>query len=331
MKKYIGKGRENCLNILTAYDEEGKDNRPETIKILIATWLGIFLFALVVSIFSVYVGFHLPQEKIMYAVKFFIFMQAASFLILSLNIKDSYSVFIWMQYLSLFIFGTAFCALAFYSTATLNLPFIDDNLIQFDHFIGFDWKKYIDFVSHYKKLQSVFNIAYNSMIISIVIIIFALVISKNSIHLQRFCIAYFLTLFATVILACSFPAMAGYVHYDVEPALLDIYPAAPRIHEEHMLDLRSGILRSVPEKVIGIVTFPSFHAAAGLLLVWGFYPVIWLRMFMFVLNTTLIIATPFSGGHYLIDIIGGLFIALLAIFFSYYILPEKNNIKNKIG
>jgi membrane-associated phospholipid phosphatase len=323
MKKLIRGARENCKSQLSEYDSECKNCTPETLKTLITTWKAIIIFIVGSVVFAHIANFGLPTGRILFAVKFLVGMQAASFLVLSLRIKDSYSVFMIMQYLSLFVLGSAFFALSFYSTATLNFPLIDDQLIAFDKLMFFDWRDYMAFVSQYPKLQDILNTGYNSMIVSIMVIIFALVVSKNSVHLQRFTIAYFMTLFATLVLACIFPALAGYIHYDIDPTVWNINPSAARIHEADMLNLRAGELQDAPINIKGLVTFPSFHTSTGLLLIWGFYPILYLRYILTALYITLIVSTPFSGGHYLADVVGGLVIAMFAIALTTYLIPMK--------
>ncbi len=320
MKRLIKKAKENCKAEISFYDDKG-NNTPDTLRILIITWQFIILFMVGSVAFAYFVNFGLPKDRILFAVEFLVGMQAASFLVLSLRIKDAYSVFMVMQYLSLFVLGSAFFALSFYSTATLKFPLIDDTLIEFDKWLLFDWREYIAFVSQHTWLQTMLNIGYNSMVISILIVIFALVMSKNVPHLQRFTIAYFLTIFATLVLACIFPALAGYIHYNIDPTVWNINPSAARIHEADMLNLRAGELNNAPTKIIGLVTFPSFHTSTGLLLIWGFYPIMWLRHLLTVLYVILIVSTPFSGGHYLADVVGGLVLTMLAILFVEHLMP----------
>ena len=63
----------------------------------------------------------------------------------------------------------------------------------------------------------------------------------------------------------------------------------------------------------GIVTFPSFHAASAVLYAWALWPVRWMRPIVVLAFGAMLAATPINGGHYLIDIIAGTAIAVLAI------------------
>ena len=61
------------------------------------------------------------------------------------------------------------------------------------------------------------------------------------------------------------------------------------------------------------MTFPSFHAASAVLYAWALWPVRWMRPIVVLAFGAMLAATPINGGHYLIDIIAGTAIAVLAI------------------
>ncbi len=129
-----------------------------------------------------------------------------------------------------------------------------------------------------------------------------------------------------MIFACIFPPLAGYIHYNIDPASWNINPGAAKVREADIVNLRSGVLHNTPYEIRGLATFPSFHASTGLLLIWGFYPILSVRYILTLFYIILIVSTPFSGGHYLADIVGGLVMAILAIMFSTYILPHDKKI-----
>ena len=63
----------------------------------------------------------------------------------------------------------------------------------------------------------------------------------------------------------------------------------------------------------GIVTFPSFHAASAVLYTWALWPLRWSRPLVVLVNGVMLAATPLNGGHYFIDVIAGVAIAVSAI------------------
>ena len=66
-------------------------------------------------------------------------------------------------------------------------------------------------------------------------------------------------------------------------------------------------------ELAGIVTFPSFHAAAAVLYLWAFWPVRWFGPIAIVANCAMLLATPIGGGHYFVDVFAGIAIAASSI------------------
>jgi hypothetical protein len=64
----------------------------------------------------------------------------------------------------------------------------------------------------------------------------------------------------------------------------------------------------------GIITFPSFHTAVAVLLIYGVRRYYWALAVFIPLDALLIVATPTVGGHYLVDLPAGAIVAILAIF-----------------
>jgi membrane-associated phospholipid phosphatase len=77
---------------------------------------------------------------------------------------------------------------------------------------------------------------------------------------------------------------------------------------------RDGSLRTLTGMTSeGIITFPSFHAALGVIFMVGLWPVPVLRWIGAVVNGLMILATPIDGGHYFIDVFAGIVIAVLCL------------------
>jgi hypothetical protein len=77
---------------------------------------------------------------------------------------------------------------------------------------------------------------------------------------------------------------------------------------------RDGSLRTLDSRSLtGIITFPSFHAAAAVLLGWGFYHVPVARFVFVPLNIAMFASALLAGGHYLIDLPAGAAVAVVTI------------------
>ena len=74
------------------------------------------------------------------------------------------------------------------------------------------------------------------------------------------------------------------------------------------------------DALTGLVTFPSFHACAALLFTWAVAPIRGARAVTVTLNAAMLVATPFCGAHYLVDVIAGLALGAGALAVSRAIL-----------
>lgn len=68
----------------------------------------------------------------------------------------------------------------------------------------------------------------------------------------------------------------------------------------------------VAEGAEGIISFPSLHAALGLLFLLALWPVKYVGWIATLLNLAMIAATPVDGSHYFSDVAAGLAIALVS-------------------
>jgi membrane-associated phospholipid phosphatase len=85
-------------------------------------------------------------------------------------------------------------------------------------------------------------------------------------------------------------------------------------HYSELMTLRSGEpFQFLVTKSEGLVTFPSFHTALGLIIVYALRGMIWLAIPVAVVNALMTVGTLPEGGHHLSDVIGGAAIGLISI------------------
>ncbi|EKU76475.1 PAP2 superfamily protein [Sphingobium sp. YR657] len=131
----------------------------------------------------------------------------------------------------------------------------------------------------------------------------------------RFMTAWGMCLLLTIVMFPFFPAVAAFHHYNVDPAQMPGATAWASWHLEALMEeLRSGAKATLDSDALtGIITMPSFHAASAILLIFAFWPFPWLRWPFLLLNMVMFASAVPVGGHYLVDTLGGLMLALIAI------------------
>jgi hypothetical protein len=132
-------------------------------------------------------------------------------------------------------------------------------------------------------------------------------------RLERFLLAFGLAAACTISISAFVPALSPLVFYGIIPAdYPNITLAVALEFVSQTAALREGSLRLVDlGGAQGLVTFPSFHTACGVLLLrfWGVPYVPWAGLLM---NALLIVAVPIEGSHYLVDVPAGAVAAVAA-------------------
>ena len=118
--------------------------------------------------------------------------------------------------------------------------------------------------------------------------------------------AWLCALLITLALFPFFPAVAAHTVYNVGPKIIPFVEA--------INGLRDGSIRVLDGRsIVGMITFPSFHATAAVLIAWGFSGIRVLKWPAILLNVLMTFTAIYVGGHYLIDILAGLVIAVVAL------------------
>jgi membrane-associated phospholipid phosphatase len=77
----------------------------------------------------------------------------------------------------------------------------------------------------------------------------------------------------------------------------------------------------------GLITFPSYHAAAAVIFSWALWPTR-LRWPLLVVNVLMTASAIIVGSHYLIDIIAGCVVAAIAISVAGTLVNPSASAKN---
>lgn len=208
-----------------------------------------------------------------------------------------------------------------YAAAAAGMPLWDTTFDAWDKAIGFDWPRTLAFHLAHSWLFPVLSLAYSSMLPQMAILPVALVTARAFGEADRFMLAFGFAALVTVAVSALMPALsAGHFYGEATAApaaLRSAWSWVPQI-----VALRAGDLTFVSmASAEGLVSMPSFHTVLAILFMIGFWHLPWLRWPAVVLNLALIAATPIVGGHYLVDLIGGVVVALLARAFALRVAP----------
>lgn len=211
-------------------------------------------------------------------------------------------------------------ALAIVASALLcrvSAPPVDAMLARADQSLGLDWLALLQFYKDHDWLIPASEYAYRLMMQQMYLVpIFLLIAGKHQ-QAWLFVSAWSITALITALVFPLFPAVGPFVHYGIAPAASP-YPdfAWDWMFGERIAGVRSGQITEIADAVGGLITFPSFHTAAGVLFIWITWPYRMVRPVTLILNVMMIMSTPIRGAHYFVDIPGGIAVAGAAIWLS---------------
>ena len=210
---------------------------------------------------------------------------------------------------------SACAALLSYAVAATGGPLWDGTFQALDRSLGLDWLAYLHAFNDHPGIGFVLSLAYRSLMPQMFLLVIALGFGGHLRAVPEFVLAFVIASLATVLLSGLMPAMAMYVQLGLRPEdFPGLNPAAAYVHIAHLSGLRDGTLQTVSlDRIEGIITFPSFHAALGVLFIRYFWMSRIMRWPGLALNALLIAATPIDGGHYFVDVGAGAVIAVAAI------------------
>jgi membrane-associated phospholipid phosphatase len=207
-----------------------------------------------------------------------------------------------MEVLGLFFIQGLMAFFLIAPLAAISAPLADVPLARADQFIGFDWGVYVRATA---PLHSILLFAYRSFAWQ-TIIVAALFFFGQS---ERGWIALLSAVIALAITALIFPFAPAegaslFFGIDVESPLRPFAPALIALKHGHRV-LEHSTFK-------GLISFPSYHAAAAIIFSWACWRTP-LRWPVLLLNLLLVAAAIPFGSHYLVDLLAGAAVGAVSI------------------
>jgi PAP2 superfamily len=197
--------------------------------------------------------------------------------------------------------------------AALKYPLIDSTLDRMDAALGLHWMFLFNFVQSRPWLDALLTYGYWTSAVQIPPICIILNAIGRHDRVDELVSVFMANLTIVVSISAILPAAGAWVYYDVVPLVNAYY--LPLFE-----GLRDGSIREIAlTNITGIVQFPSFHVAMGILFTYAVRGIRFLFPIVTIMNVLLIAGTPTVGGHYFIDVIVGaaLTLTLIMILRSY--------------
>ncbi len=197
----------------------------------------------------------------------------------------------------------------------------DARLAAADRAIGFDWPVVLALLDTCTPVIWLLGLAYHSLTLQMIVVIVALSGMGKFDTLRIMVCAAILSGFVTILISGLTPAMGNlfdpsrYAH---------LWPSIAWLEQGLISGLRDGSRRVLDlTMLMGIVSFPSFHATLAAIFIWAFgaMPRVALPGRAWAILT--IVATPVFGGHYGVDVIMGLVLAPPALLAARHLTRQR--------
>ncbi|MEQ1577005.1 MAG: phosphatase PAP2 family protein [Hyphomicrobium sp.] len=213
------------------------------------------------------------------------------------------------------------CFLAF----SLRFPMQDEAFAAIDQAMGFDWHWLLRLTNDHPALGKILIWSYDSFVVQMFVLVALLSIMGRTHELWDFAVLVTLTCLITIVISGLVPSVGPYAYYNPAPASFDalnqLLPGVGRFHVANVVALQSGQLPVLDlAGNHGLVTFPSYHAVLALTLTYAVRGIRVLFIPALVVNGLMLVSTLPVGGHYFVDLVGG-----LAIFLSVVALLDYLN------
>jgi membrane-associated phospholipid phosphatase len=196
-----------------------------------------------------------------------------------------------------------------YLVVSTNAPLIDDLLDGWDKAIGFDWPSLFLWDLRHPWIDQALTFAYASVPIQALLVVIYLSFADRRAQLKDFTSAFTISAVFTLIVAGFYPASAASLRYQSL-----VHSNVSMLSDFYLL--RDGSLKAIHlSRLQGLISMPSFHTITAVLLT---YAMRGTRVFIpfAMLNLVVIFSTLIQGGHYLVDVLGGLITVAAAIWFA---------------
>jgi hypothetical protein len=235
-------------------------------------------------------------------------MDAATLVFPQTRMVQAVQVFLYgfLYLVTICLFGV----LAAYAAQRLDFPLRDDLLNRLDIALGFDWSAFAHWVDHHAQVQKVLFFAYNTISLQIALPLVVLAFAHRTAELRTYLLAFTIAFAVTIFISATMPAGGPIMFIDPKDFNLLHFTGATPI--EQLMRLRQSGPFVMTDAPGGIATFPSFHSTIAILtpLTLRRFPRIFTALL--VLDAAMLGATLTEGAHYLVDLIAGGSIAVVA-------------------
>lgn len=276
-------------------------------------WLPIIGFAIAAVVVGWINGFAAPdQHLLMVCLNMLLCLAIASYVTAQQLFPTACAILAfsaWVVFLSMTM------GHANYVLTSLNLPLWDRPLAAIDAFFGFDHVAIRNGTGSNEVLSNILMRAYTKTGWQLYLAVGLLFVMRDFKRLTDTFSILTLGVVATIVISSLMPAVGTFPYFNLSDTTAPyLKPVNTGGYVAHYTALRDGSMRAFPQgDWQGLVTFPSFHVIFSLV---GLYAVAHIRALAVLsaaFTAVVVVSIVPVGGHYVIDIAGGVGLWCLAV------------------
>lgn len=231
-------------------------------------------------------------------------------------------------FLMLFFVLSLANGLYMFLAAATQHPLMDGTMAAMDRSIGFNWPAVVEAANSSPLLASILVASYASVLYQVPLVLIFHASMRGRARFFEFAATLVVALFMATTISMLVPTAGAYSYYQPQASSYSHFTAIGGLaHLETLHQLRSlAPYEFTVSKLVGLVSFPSFHTSLGILIVFALR-----RTFLFwpavMVNAAMIAATIPEGGHHLMDVIGGAIIAAISISLIRWVGKEADTLR----
>ena len=264
-------------------------------------WAGVAALALIDIVWAARIGFSFAVPGRDAAALVAIFGVSLFFRTLYRNRRGS----LIAEFCALTIAVTCALQVLSYLCCATSWPLVDSKLVQLDRMIGFDWLHWFRAVQSHPVVLPVLRWIYGSVALQDVYFLALFGALCNHTRLREMFWVIFVACLVTFAISIFVPAFGPFETFrlgDLGGYLAEM----KRVRHGGELHFDLG-------KLIGVISFPSFHTSLAIVFAYMFRRTGPIGVVMAGVNLLMLPTIPFIGGHYLVDMFAGAAVAGVSI------------------
>jgi membrane-associated phospholipid phosphatase len=191
--------------------------------------------------------------------------------------------------------------------ARFKVDLSDGLLAGIDHALGIEVPAILTWMGRHPALRSSLACCYGTLILLMTLAVLVLPLSGAMRAAKEYTIACVVSAMISIPLFAVFQAAGPWVYYGYSPQI-------DQSNYEKMLKLIKSNYTAYLDLNYseGLICFPSFHTILAVLAAAALWPVPYLRWIGAAWGTLIVVSTVTTGTHYVIDVLGGLGVAVVA-------------------